>query len=66
MKIRKDRTGNGDISGEQQINLVSLKTVVGKIAANTDGGLAKKIAVGVRLPPLMPDEHFRSRAMSGW
>ena len=56
---------NGNIIGDQQINLVRRKTAVGEIAANTDGDLAKNIAVGLSLPALNPDNIFCSRAMSG-
>ena len=65
IEIQKDRTGNGDIIGDQQINLVRRKTAVGEIAANTDGDLAENFAVGLRLPALNPDNIFCSCAMLG-
>ena len=65
IEIHTDRRDNGDIIGDQQINLVRRKTAVGEIAANTDGDLAENIAVGLRLPALNPDNIFCSRAMSG-
>ena len=65
IEIHTNRTANGDIIGDRQINLVRRKTAVGEIAANTDGDLAENIAVGLRLPALNPDNIFCSRAMSG-
>ena len=65
IEIHTNRTANGDIIGDRQINLVRRKTAVGEIAANTDGDLADNFAVGLRLPALNPDNIFCSRAMLG-
>ena len=66
IEIHTDLTGNGDIIGDQQINLVRRQATVGEIAANTDGDLAENIAVGLCLPALNLDNIFCSRAMSGY
>ena len=57
IEITTDRAGNGNIIGEQQINLIRREATIREIATDTDGDLAKNIPVRMCLAPFMPDEH---------
>ena len=61
IEITTDRAGNGNIIGEQQINLIRREATIREIATDTDGDLAKNILVRTCLALFMPDEHVPQR-----